>query len=377
VSAPIRETLPLVAHRSEGRLADGRSIVYFDDHEGAPSRLVPDLRTLPTFEPRSELRYDPLLDTWVVVATHRQGRSYHPPSGDCPLCPSAPGHLSEIPAPSYDVAVFENRFPALAPEEVMGAAPALDGLLARRPGYGHCEVVCFTEDHTASFVDLSLTRVTTVLGAWIDRSVALAALPGTVQVYCFENRGEEIGVTLEHPHGQIYAYPFVTARTAKVLGSVRDYGRRTGGNLFDDVLAAELADGRRVVVRNRSWVGFVPHAARWPYEVHLYPLARVPDLASLDAAACADFAEVYLELLRRFDAVFGERVPYISAWHQAPMVPGREDFALHLELFTARRAPGRLKYQAGTESGMDAFSNDVLPEIAARRLRAATPITGS
>jgi UDPglucose--hexose-1-phosphate uridylyltransferase len=350
-----------------GRLADGRAIFYFDDVPGGTARNVPDRRPLPPFEPRSEIRFDPLLDSWVIVAAHRQGRSYHPAPDDCPLCPSRPGHLSEIPAASYDVAVFENRFPALAVDDAMDDVTTVDGLLVVRPGYGHCEVVCFTEEHDASFVDLDPVRVGTVLRAWTARTAALAALPGTVQVYCFENRGEEIGVTLQHPHGQIYAYPFVTPRTARVLRSVVSYGEKTGRNLFDDVVAAELADGRRVVARNDSWIAFVPHAARWPYEIHLYPLRRVPDLTRLDPAAQADFAPIYLELLTRFDGLFDERIPYISAWHQAPDAPGASEYALHLELFTVRRAAGKLKYLAGTESGMDAFSNDVLPEAAAAR----------
>jgi UDPglucose--hexose-1-phosphate uridylyltransferase len=356
--------------RSAGVLADGRAIVYFDDRADAPERDVADKRDLPAFAPRSELRFDPLLDTWVVVAAHRQSRSYRPPAGDCPLCPSRPGHPSEIPDSTYDVVVFDNRFPALAPESVMRNVGSDDGLLAVRPGYGRCEVVCFTEDHDASFVDLTAQRVGTVLTAWTDRTAALAAAPGTVQVYCFENRGEEIGVTLAHPHGQIYAYPHVTARTAQVQRSVAAHRARTGRNLFDDVVTAETVDGRRMVVSNDSWLAFVPKAARWPYEVHLYPRRRVPDLTGLDAGARADFTPAYLELLARFDGLFGERIPYVSAWHQAPAGPGHDDFALHLELFTVRRAPGRLKYLAGTESGMDAFSNDVLPEVAASRLRA-------
>jgi UDPglucose--hexose-1-phosphate uridylyltransferase len=207
------------------------------------------------------------------------------------------------------------------------------------------------------------------MSAWIDRSVALAALPDVEQVFCFENRGREIGVTLSHPHGQIYAYPFVTPRTARVLGTVGRYRQEQGRNLFDDVLAAELADGSRVVTEAEHWVAFVPHAAHWPYEVHLYPRRRVPDLPALSAAEQDEFCDVYLDLLRRFDRLFDTPAPYISGWHQAPRHAAREEFALHLELFTIRRAPGKLKYLAGSESGMGAFANDIVPERAAATLR--------
>lgn len=186
-------------------------------------------------------------------------------------------------------------------------------------------------------------------------------------------------MTLQHPHGQIYAYPFTTPRTALTLRSVATHKEMTGGeNLFDAVLERELAD-ERVILEGEHWVAFVPYAAHWPYEVHLYPKRRVPDLLGLDEAARTEFPKIYLELLRRFDRIFGEGeppTPYIAAWHQAPFgaleeFDGvvREDFALHLELFTIRRTSGKLKFLAGSESGMNVFINDVPPERAAERLR--------
>jgi UDPglucose--hexose-1-phosphate uridylyltransferase len=297
----------------------------------------------------------------VAIASHRQGRTYHPPKDECPLCPSQGDRLSEIPDSSYDVVVFENRFPSLAGDS------------------GRCEVVCFTSDHNASFADLSEEQARLVLDAWTDRTSELSHLPSVEQVFCFENRGAEIGVTLGHPHGQIYAYPFTTPRTALMLRSLAAHKEATGGeNLFDAVLERELAD-ERVVLEGEHWVAFVPYAAHWPYEVHLYPKRRVPDLLGLDEEARTEFPKVYLELLRRFDRIFGESespTPYISAWHQAPFGQleefegvSRDDFALHLELFTIRRTSGKLKFLAGSESGMNVFINDIRPEAAAQRLR--------
>jgi UDPglucose--hexose-1-phosphate uridylyltransferase len=241
-------------------------------------------------------------------------------------------------------------------------------LLPSRPAVGRCEVVCFSPRHDASFADLSPAQAATVMAAWVDRSIELGRLDGVEQVYCFENRGAEIGVTLSHPHGQIYAYPYVTPRTDRMLQACAGYLGRTGHNLFDDILAAEQADSARIVLQGSHWAAFVPYAAHWPYEVHLYPRQRVPDLGALAEAAEAEFCELYLDLLRRFDRLFGTPAPYISAWHQAP-VRHREDFALHLELYTITRAPDKLKYLAGSESGMGAFANDVIPEKAAERLR--------
>jgi UDPglucose--hexose-1-phosphate uridylyltransferase len=234
-------------------------------------------------------------------------------------------------------------------------------------------VVCFTSDHNSSFAALSPARARTVLEAWADRSAVLRATAGIEQVYCFENRGEEIGVTLHHPHGQIYGFPFVTPRTAAMLDQARAHAAASGGNLFDDLVAGELAAGVRVVCSNEHWTAFVPAAARWPYEVLLFPAQRVPTIPDLGERARAAFCDLYLDVLRRFDALFGMPLPYIAAWHQAPASDafGGQEFAAHLRLLSIRRAPGKLKYLAGTESGMGVWINDVLPEEAARRLREA------
>ncbi|MCC9312214.1 galactose-1-phosphate uridylyltransferase [Kitasatospora sp. RB6PN24] len=371
------------------KLADGRELIYFD-RDDAAFRDEPDRRPLEPVANLSEVRRDPATGDWVTVAAHRQGRIYHPPTDQCPLCPSTNDHLSEIPAADYDVAVFENRFPSLAtdaapapglahpaaPQHEVSRAPGdpehpHDPFHLARPGVGRCEVVCFTADHDASFADLDESKARLVLDVWTDRTAALSRLPGVDQVFCFENRGAEIGVTLAHPHGQIYAFPFTTPRTVKMIAAAADHRARTGRNLFEDVLAAERADPVRVVLSGEHWTAFVPFAARWPYEVHLYPHRRVADLTELSEAERAEFPGLYLQLLRRFDRLFGEGLPptpYIAAWHQAPRRGGAE-LALHLELFTIRRTVGKLKFLAGVESGMDAFVNDVSPEAAAQRLR--------
>ncbi|MEU9040951.1 MULTISPECIES: galactose-1-phosphate uridylyltransferase [unclassified Kitasatospora] len=379
-------TLAQPTVRTATTLADGRQLIYYDRGTAAP-RTAPDRRPLDPQAPGSEVRLDPATGDWVTIAAHRQARTYQPPAEECPLCPSRDGRLSEIPAEDYQVAVFENRFPSLAGPPA-DPSPAADGLWTGGPASGRCEVVCFTADHDASFADLTPERARLVLEAWTDRTAELSALPGVQQVYCFENRGAEIGVTLAHPHGQIYAFPFTTPRTARIAARAAEHRAATGRNLFDDLLAAERAHperahpegahpegahGDRVVLAGEHWTAFVPFAARWPYEVHLYPHRRVPDLTALDEPQRAEFPGLYLELLRRFDRLFGGgRTPYISAWHQAP-AGHRDELALHLELFTIRRTADKLKYLAGVESGMDAFVNDVTPEDAARRLREVAP----
>ena len=383
--------------KSSGTLADGREIIYFDETPGLGRAEVPDTRPLkpmpgPGGEPDAGLRWDALRGEWVVIAAARQDRTFLPPPGECPLDPSRPGRPTEIPAPDYDVVVFENRFPSLRgaghwpPEAAAGdtgpdfpqrnptaAAHLETGGVPGRPSYGRCEVVCFTSDHNGSFAGLSPRRARTVVEAWADRTTTLGGMDGIEQVYCFENRGEEIGVTLHHPHGQIYAFPFVTPRTATMLVQARRYAEETQGNLFDDLVAGEIAAATRIVTRNEHWTAFVPDAARWPFEVQLFPARRVPDIPALGDAERAAFCDIYLDVLNRLDALFDLPLPYIAAWHQAP---GRDEFArrefgLHLQVLSVRRAPGKLKYLAGTESGMGVWINDVLPEEAAQRLREA------
>ncbi|WP_263250919.1 galactose-1-phosphate uridylyltransferase [Saccharopolyspora rosea] len=355
--------------RTAGHLADGREIIYFDTDPVA-ARTAEDTRDLPPQAPASEVRRDPLTGEWVAIAAHRQTRTYKPPAELCPLCPSTPGRPTEIPESDYDVVVFENQFPSFA-QEVPGEPSTVEGMpmVPSAPARGRCEVVCFTADHNSSFAALSPERARTVVDVWADRTAEIGAAPGVEQVFCFENRGEEIGVTLHHPHGQIYGYPFVTPKTERMLRTAEEYRARHGGHVLGDVLAAERADGRRVVVESEHWTAFVPAAARWPVEVHVVPHRQVPDIPALTDAERDDFAVTYLDVLRRLDGLYERPLPYIAAWHQAPVRTGRDLSWLHLQVFSIRRSADKLKYLAGSESGMAVWVNDVTPEQIADRLR--------
>jgi UDPglucose--hexose-1-phosphate uridylyltransferase len=354
--------------RQRTRLADGRELLYYDEQPGA-DRSAPDRRDLPATATSSQIRWDPLFRNWSVIAGHRQSRTYRPPTSDCPLDPSRDGRLTEIPASDYDVVVFENRFPSLttqASDEL-----ATDEFPFRSaPGIGRCEVVCFTSDHDTSFAQLPPSRARTVIDALADRTIELQRLDGVEYVFCFENRGEEIGVTLTHPHGQIYAYPFVPSRFERAGAVARSYYDETATCLQCTIIAAERKASIRVVAETDLWTAHVPFAARWPYEVRLVPQRHVPDLPSLTAEERDDLARIYLDVLQRFDRLFGGgRTPYIAGWHQAPVQRDRDVWHLAAEVFTIRRAPGKLKYLAGSESGAGVWINDVTPEVAAARLR--------
>jgi UDPglucose--hexose-1-phosphate uridylyltransferase len=354
--------------RSDLLMADGRTIRYYDS---APHpRTASDTRPVEEQPGIGELRLDPLLNEWVVMAAHRQGRVFLPPKELCPLCPTRSDLLSEIPDSSYEVVVFDNRSPSLRAPEGDWALPDILGT-DTDPGTaaGKCEVICFTDNHGGSFADLSERQVRTLMEAWRDRVRELSTHSYIRHIAPFENRGEEVGVTLFHPHGQIYAYSYIPARVEKMLEVAKAHHEETGRVLFDDVVARELRDGDRIIARNDHWVAFVPYAARYPFEIHVAPLSPVADLASLSAEQADAFPSISIEVMKRLDGVFGIAMAYIATWHQAPVREGREYLRLHWQITSVRRAPGKLKYLAGSESAMGAFIMDLKPEQSAGQLR--------
>ena len=351
--------------RHDHHLADGRELFYFDDADTTlTGHHEIDTRDL---DPRPEtavMRQDVLTGEWISIAAARQNRVFLPPAEADPLAPQSPGNPSEIPA-RYDVAVFENRSPSFGP----GLGPvdtAGVGFGRTAPSNGRCEVVCFSPETTGSLATQTVSRVRTVIEAWADRTAALSALPGIRQVFPFENRGEAIGVTLHHPHGQIYAYPYITPRTQRTLAAAE----AVGGDLLGQVLDRERSNDR-VILSGEHWTAFVPFAARWPLEVHLLPHRPVADFAGTTDGERDELASLYLRLLRGVDALYDSPTPYIAAWHQAPVGMGGDQLRLHLELTSPRRAANRLKYLAGSESAMGAWIGDVVPEQQAEQLRAA------
>ncbi|WP_110587932.1 galactose-1-phosphate uridylyltransferase [Microbacterium suaedae] len=362
------------------RLADGRELIYFDDPDTTlPSERRVDARELDPRPGTADMRRDVLTGEWITVAANRQNRAMLPPAELDPLAPQSETNPSEVPD-LYDVAVFENRSPSLGPalaratDDVPAGDDAPQGLgdlaapgLGRtRTAIGRCEVVCFSPERTGSFGTQSVTRARTVIEAWADRTAALSALPGVQQVFPFENRGEQIGVTLHHPHGQIYSYPYVTPRTQSLLRQIE----REGSDLFARIIEFEQA-GDRVVLDAEHWIAYVPFAARWPVEVHLVPRRHAADFTELTSEERDELARVYLRVLRGVDRLYDTPTPYIAAWHQAPVAVGRDTVRMHLQLTSPRRAADKLKFLAGSEAAMGAWTAEIPPEAGAERLREA------
>lgn len=354
--------------RTSRTMNDGRTIRYYDT--AGQFRTAKDSRPSEEQPGIGELRLDPLVNEWVAMAAHRQGRIFLPPKELCPLCPTTGELLTEVPESDFEVVVFDNRSPSLRPPDGDFALPDLVGAdTDEGVAAGKCEVICFTADHGGAFKSLSAQRVRTLLEAWIDRTRELSELPYIAHIAPFENRGEEIGVTLAHPHGQIYAYSYLPPRVAKMLEVARAHHAKTGRVLFDDVVARELRDEVRVITRNEHWLAYTPYASRYPFEIHIAPLQPVADLTELTPAARDSFPAIAIEIMQRLDGVFGVDMAYIAAWHQAPVRTARDILRLHLQITSVRRAPGKLKYLAGSESAMGAFIMDMKPEQSAQQLK--------
>ena len=318
----------------------------------------------------SELRWNPLLGEWVATATQRQERTFMPPADFCPLCPTKPGGFpTEVPESAYDIVVFENRFPSLRPDP---PAPSVEGseLYPVRPACGVCEVVLYSPHHTSTLAEEPITQIYKLIQVWTDRFRELGALPFVKCVFIFENKGEAIGVTLHHPHGQIYAYPFVPPRIQKELDESRTHQERTGRCLLCDILAEEKLDGRRIVIENRAFAAYIPFFARWPYEVHITAKRHVQALTDFEEREQRELAVVLKQLLTAYDKLFNLSFPYMMVIHQRPT--DGEDYGyyhFHIEFYPPLRTATKLKYLAGSETGAGMFINDTLAEEKAAELR--------
>ena len=361
-------------HTLELLKTDGREMTLYSRApiapiDGAPSPFPQPLGASPHF------RWHPLRGEWVAYAAYRQNRTFQPPPEYNPLAvtvdPAAP---TELPAGDYDIAVFENRFPAMS---AGGAAVSAGGAVLENgaPGGaaagGRCEVVVFTQDPTTALGQLPLSQIDLLLAVWGDRTERARQRGDIKYVLPFENRGVEVGVTLHHPHGQIYAYPFVPPVPAAMLRQEAAFYAANGTSLLVDMAQRELADPVRVLYHGPHAVAFVPACARYPYEVWVMPIRPVVGFAQLDDEQRADLARALKTVLRKFDGLWDRAFPYLMAWYQAPLDgQPHPECQLHAEFFPPYRTRDRLKYLAGTEIAAGMFAMDALPEDKAAQLQA-------
>ena len=430
------------------KLSDGRDFFYIDDNpeyvSGHKTRELIDPRKLayrftshvdsegnevPSEVP--QMRQDPLTGDWIPMsrlwakrpaAILGEDSNNHDSADSADSAKdSSPSRIDpfagrkaqceyqdgEIPDEDYDVVVFENRYPAMAQVAgVPNTTTYVDGnpLWKQAPAAGRCEVICFSSNENMLPANLSVLRMRTIVEAWAFRTAEISQIEGIEQIYPFENHGSQIGVTLHHPHGQIYAYPFIAPRLEQELRHTEAYFERTGSNLLKDLMNSEIEAKKRVIMHNHSWVAYVPAAARWPLEVHVAPVRDVLTLDQLDDQERWDLAQIYITLLKRANKFFGLSssnagdssaksfassaafdlssgasdanssdfvdLPYVAAWHQAPVHDSRRShYRLNLQFFSFMRDANKIKYLAGSEAGMASWISDTTPELIASRFQ--------
>lgn len=316
------------------------------------------------------LRYNPLLNTWTMVAANRQHRP-NMPKDYCPFCPGS----GKVPD-QYDVLLYPNDFPALSTHPQPAAQTPAHSTFVEAPAYGICEVILYASQHHANLYNLSDQHLLKLINLWSTRFATHQTDPRIKYIFPFENRGEAVGVTMPHPHGQLYAYPFVPLKIRTELDNCRRYYQQTGNNLFADMLAQELADGRRIIFQNQYFTAYIPYFTDYPYGVFVVPNFHCLDITQLTPPQQLALAHTLRHITGGYDALFGTQYPYMMCFHQQPVnEPYYADcdqyFRFHIEFYAVWRAPGVVKYYASSETGAWAAANTRLAEDTAPELRAA------
>jgi UDPglucose--hexose-1-phosphate uridylyltransferase len=308
-----------------------------------------------------------LRDEWVTYAAYRQDRTFLPPPEYNPFAATvSPDNPTEVPEGDWDIAVFDNRFPSLD----LRANDAPELIVPTRPGKGKCEVVVFAQDPQSSLTALPLDHIELLIEVWAERTQVLGASDDIQYVLPFENRGAEVGVTLHHPHGQIYAYPLIPPVPARMQEAATRYHAQHGRGVLESLIADELRVGARILYQGEAAVAFVPVCARYPYEVWIAPIEHAATFGELSDAQRRDLARALKTVLLKYDGLWQRPFPYLMAWYQAPTDErAHPEWHLHAEFYPPYRTPTKLKYLAGTEIAAGLFAMDALPEDKARELQ--------
>lgn len=319
-----------------------------------------------------ELRWNPILREWIIVSSQRKNRPLLP-EHSCPFCPGT----AEVPKNGWNILSLPNKFPTLLPDPPLSDVKD-DRLYRRSPSKGSCEVLIYTPQHYTSLAKLDIDHIGLIVDRWTQRFQELGKKNYVNYVFIFENKGRVIGVTLDHPHGQIYAFPFIPSLIQRELHSSKHYLKRNGVCLFCEIITKEQQEAVRVICENEDYICFLPFFAQWPYGVHIYPKRHVQALPDLTVSERETFAIILKEVLTKFDNLFDINFPYMMVFHQRP-TDGRKYtyFHFHVEFYPPYREKNKIKYFASVETGTGTITYDYTPECKAKELRESPGVTST
>ena len=322
----------------------------------------------------NEIRFDPILREWVIVAKKRTKRpvlgktfSKDKKKYTCPFCPDAPEGAGE-----WIVKWVPNKFSSLLekPEVPFSQEMLIDDFYQLRSGKGKCEVFLYTQDHNKSFGDLDLPNIEALILLWKERLIASMEDPELKYTFIFENRGDVIGVSLSHPHGQLYSFPFIPPKIQKAFDSAKDYNEKHNECVYCKVIQTEKKSGSRIIEENEDFIAFIPFFAKWPFEIHIYPKDHYSQIKDIPQSKSANFAIILKNVVKRLDGLYGFIMPYVFSHHNAPYNIGENGFYhYHIEIYPPYRAKDRIKYLAGVELGTHTIINPTSPADNAKLLR--------
>lgn len=310
----------------------------------------------------NELRWNPLLGSWVIVSSKRASRPWRRVE-TCPFCPG-----SEETGVGWDVIVLDNKFPALSPEATVSRESR--GIYRVEKAYGYAKVVVETPEHEGDLDSIRFPNIVKYIETLVSLTEQYCRDPKIEYVFPFRNKGEVIGVSLTHPHSQVYVLPFVPPRVKREYDMMMKHREEHGTCLICDILKEEEAERERLLYVNNDFTAFLPFFAMWPYEVHVYPKRHVESLTDLSSKEVESLADTIRVVVGGYNRLFGFSLPYMMVFHQGPC-RDREGFHMHVEFYPVHRSQDKLKYPAGIEWGAWVFTYDALPEEKARELREA------
>ena len=316
----------------------------------------------------AELRFNPLTKDWVMIASHRQNRPQMPKDW-CPFCPGPDNH--NIPD-NYDVLKYDNDFPALSQTPPVPDAVETE-LYKTAESYGKCEVILYSPDHTATLPELSVPHIKKLVDLWQNRYEELSKDEKIKYVFIFENRGEAVGVTMPHPHGQIYGYPFIPKKIELELASCKEHMEEKGKCLICDMVDNEVEFGKRVIMENEHFIVFLPFYTEYPYGVYIASKSHKDNIAQFDDAEKEALASILKETVGTLDSLFDMKFPYMMCMHQSPVNSGdtSDYYHFHIEFFPPMRSKDKIKFCASSETGVWAHCNPTAPEAVAEELKEA------